>query len=84
MKDTQYTFFYGAPGEDVYFVDPYGKTKAQEDRARLMQYIMYEDAYSAEMLKHPALKAKLQVLCDAIREAFDTSSWTGVHWERFF
>lgn len=83
MNDTQYTFFYGAPGEDVYFVDPYGKTKAQEDRARLMQYVMYEDAFSREMMEHPALKAKLQVLCDAIREAFDTSAWDAVYWERF-
>lgn len=84
MKDTQYTFLYGAAGEDVYFVDPYGKTKAQEDRARLMQYIMYENAYSEEMMEHPALKAKLQVLCDAIRKAFDTTAWDAVYWERFF
>lgn len=84
MKDTQYTFLYGDPDEDVYFVDPYGKTKGQEDRARLMQYIMYEDAVSKEMMEHPALKAKLQVLCDAIREAFDISSWDAVYWERFF
>ena len=84
MENTQYTFFYGDPGEAVYFVDPYGKTKPQEDRARVMQYIMYDNAYSEEMMTHPALRAKLQVLCDAIREAFDTSAWTEVHWERFF
>ena len=68
----------------MYFVDPYGKTKAQEDRARVMQYVMYENAYSEEMMKHPVLKAKLQVLSNAIREAFDTSGWDAVHWERFF
>lgn len=84
MKDTQYTFFYGNPGEDVYFVDPYGKTKPQEDRARLMEYIMCEDAHSEKMLEHPAIREKLQILCDAIREAFDTSTWETVHWERFF
>ena len=83
MNDTQYTFFYGNPGEEVYFVDPYGKTKPQEDRARLMEYIMSEDAHSAKMMEHPALKAKLEILCNAIREAFDTSAWDAVHWERF-
>lgn len=83
IEDVQYTFFYGGPGEEVYFVDPYGKTKAQEDRARLMEYIM-TDSFAEKMMAHPVLKEKLRILCDAIREAFDTEHWDSVYWERFF
>ena len=83
-EDTQYTYFYGNPDEEVYFVDPYGKTNAKEDRARLMEYIMCADWEAEQMMKHPVPKAKLQILSDAIREAFDTEGWEDVRWERFF
>ena len=83
-EDTQYTYFYGNPDEEVYFVDPYGKTNAKEDRARLMEYIMCAEWEAEQMMKHPMLKAKLQILSDAIREAFDTEGWEDVRWERFF
>ena len=36
------------------------------------------------MLEHPVLKAKLQLLCDAIRQSFDTEDWEKLYWERFF
>lgn len=84
MWDTQYTYFYGDPKEEIYFVDPYGKTKGQEDRARLMEYVMCADWHGEKMMEHSVLRAKMQLLCDAIREAFDTSTWGEVHWERFF
>jgi hypothetical protein len=83
-EDTQYTYVYGDPEEEVYFVDPYGKTNAKEDRARLMEYIMCADWEAEQMMKHPVLKAKLQLLSDAIREVFDTEGWENVRWERFF
>lgn len=83
MWDTQYTYFYGDAKEEVYFVDPYGKTKGQEDRARLMEYVMCADWHGKKMMEHPVLRAKMQLLCDAIREAFDTSTWGELHWERF-
>ena len=83
-EDTQYTYFYGDANEEVYFVDPYGKTNAKEDRARLMEYIMCADWEAEQMMKHPVLKAKLQLLSEAIREVFDTESWEDVRWERFF
>lgn len=83
-EDTQYTYFYGNPDEEVYFVDPYGKTNAKEDRARLMEYMMCSDWEAEQMMKHPVLKAKLQILTDAIREVFETETWTDVRWERFF
>lgn len=84
MWDTQYTYFYGDSQEEFYFVDPYGKTKGQEDRARLMEYVMCTDWHGKKMMEKPVLRAKMQLLCDAIREAFDTSNWDQPHWERFF
>lgn len=84
MWDTQYTYLYGDPQEEIYFVDPYGKTKGQEDRARLMEYVMCTDWHGKKMMEKPVLRAKMRLLCDAIREAFDTSNWGELHWERFF
>ena len=65
-------------------MDPYGKTKGQEDRARLMEYVMCTDWDAEQMMEHPVLKSKLRLLTDAIREVFDTDDWTDVRWERFF
>lgn len=84
IRDTQYTYFFGDPKEDVYFIDPYGKINGYEDRARLMEYIMCSDWHSKQILEYPAMRAKLQILCDAIRQVFDTEQWENVHWERFF
>ncbi len=84
MEDTANTYFYGAEGEEVCFVDPYGKTKPQEDRARLMEYIMATEWDAKMMMEHPVLKEKARILSEAIREAFDTEGWEDVHWERFF
>lgn len=83
-EDKQYTYFFGDPEEEVYFVDPYGKTNAKEDRARLMEYIMCADWEAEQMMKHPVLKNKLKLLSEAIREVFDTEGWENVRWERFF
>lgn len=84
IQDKQYTYLYGSQDEPVYFVDPYAKVNANEDRARLMEYVMYRDLDARMMLEHPALEAKLRILCDAVRQAFDTQNWETVHWERFF
>ena len=83
-NDTQYTYLYGNSEEEIYFVDPYGKTNAKEDRARLMEYIMCTEWHGAKMMEKPVLWAKMQLLCDAIREVFDTEGWEDVYWERFF
>lgn len=84
IEDTQYTYFMGLAWEDVYFVDPYAKINGNEDRARLMEYVMCSDLHARLMLEHPAMREKLQILCDAIRQTFDTENWEDVHWERFF
>ncbi len=84
IYDIQYTYLMGGKRDGVYFVDPYAKTKPQEDRARLMEYVMCFDQHSQKLMEHPAMRAKLRILCDAIRAAFDTESWEDVRWERFF
>ena len=84
IEDQRFTYFYGDPSEGVYFVDPYAKINSREDRARLMEYVMCSDHYAEDMLKYPAMRAKLQILCDGIRAVFDTTQWDDVHWERFF
>lgn len=84
IEDTQYTYIAGAAGDPVHFVDPYAKVNSKEDRARLMEYVMYTEQDARMMLEHPAMEAKLRILCDAIRRAFDTQHWEAVHWERFF
>ena len=84
IEDQRFTYFYGDPADGVYFVDPYAKINSREDRARLMEYVMCSDYYAEDMLKYPAMRAKLQILCDGIRAVFDTTEWENVHWERFF
>ena len=84
IEDTKYTYFMGVPSDGVYFVDPYAKVNDHEDRARLMEYVMYSDLHARMMLQYPAMRAKLQLLCAAIRQTFDTDQWGSVHWERFF
>lgn len=73
------------PSDGLYFVDSYSLTFAKEDRACIMEYIMssgYE--YDAEQLMRcPAIRAKLRFMADAMRKGFDTSGWDSPRWERF-
>lgn len=84
IYDVQNTFFFEYNEAQIYFVDSYGKTKPQEDRARIMEFIMTSERYAREMADIPALRLKLKVMSDAIRQTFDTESWGKVYWERFF
>ncbi len=76
--------YMGEPSGDVYFVDTYSKTFAKEDRARIMEYVMYDRGYSEEMFRSSHLRAKLGMMCDAVRRVFDTAGWDELYWERFF
>ena len=84
VHDVENTFFHEHNKNDVYFVDAYGKTNPYEDRARIMEYIMTSDKYARDMAEAPALRLKLKIMSDAIREVFDTEQWGKPHWERFF
>lgn len=72
-----------AGNEGIYFVDGYGRTNAKEDRARIMEYFMAHQDTAKQLVKSPAIKQKMQMMCDAIRKTFDTTGWKNVRWEKF-
>lgn len=78
----QYTLF-RTGGEGLYFVDAYARVNPKEDRARLMEYIMTSDAYAEELAQSPFTAAKLERMAQGIYQAFDTSTWEDIRWERF-
>lgn len=80
-KDPLRWTYDGAGNEGVYFVDSYGRTNAKEDRARIMEYFMVHPDVAKQLVKSPAIKQKMQMMCDAIRKTFDTTGWENVRWE---
>lgn len=82
-NDKEYTFIEADAGKDSYFVDTYGKTKPEEDRARLMEYIMTTDFSAKYMMEAPVLHDKMQMMINAVRGVFDTTGWDDIYWERF-
>lgn len=80
-SDERWTYYSGG-SEGVYFVDDYSKTFEGEDRARIMEFFMTRDDDARELIKSPAMKAKLRHMCRAIRAVFDTDGWENVRWER--
>ena len=68
---------------NVYFVDTYARTNALEDRARIMETIMTMDVTSQYLLRSPAMRKKLEIMCSAVRAGFDFTGWTDVKWERW-
>lgn len=82
-NDTEYTYLDGNAGKESYFVDAYGKTIPQEDRARLMEYVMTSDYTAKYLMEAPVLYSKMEMMIKAVRGVFDTEGWTEVYWERF-
>lgn len=74
---------YTGGDQEFYFVDDYSKTYPKEDRARIMEYVMGDDALAQAVLRSPAIRQKLQLMDQGIRTAFNTSGWEDVHWMRF-
>lgn len=72
----------GEPSDGVYFIDGYSRVNEFEDRARIMEYVMAQENFEEAMMASPALMQKLQCMCNAIRECFDTTGWGNVRWER--
>lgn len=72
---------YGGSLPNVYFVDSYAQMNEQEDRARIMEYFMVHTEEAELLIQSPAIRQKLQCMCNAIRDNFDTSSWSSVCWE---
>ncbi len=82
-EDLEYTLFGEQSDSETYFVDGYGKTFAYEDRARLMEYVMYSDRYARMIIKRPAMRSKLSAMAEAVRAVFDTKDWGEAPWERY-
>lgn len=76
-----WTLYSSAP-EEVRFVDSYGCVAATEDRARIMEFFMTHDDDAELLIQSPYIRAKLQIMCDAVRCYFDTSGWGTPRWER--
>lgn len=68
---------------EAYFIDDYARTDSKEDRARLMEYVMARPDYHGQIKASAALMAKLQLMCDAISQCFDTTNWTDTPWDGF-
>ena len=83
IRDTAMTYFGAKKGESIYFVDAYGKTMPQEDRARIMEYVMTDGKDGAKIAKEPYINAKLKAMAEAIRSVFNTENWDDVRWERY-
>ena len=73
---------YTCDPENIHFVDDYGCVNRQEDRARIMEYFMTFEEESQILIQSPFIRQKLQMMCDAVRSAFDTTGWENVRWER--
>ena len=65
------------------FIDGYATISPTEDRARVLEYAMYE--YGAWAFENaPVLQKKLDYYCRCIRDAFDTTNWPDtVLWEQY-
>lgn len=83
ISETDWTYLDGWYGAESYFVDAYSRVNGKEDRARLMEYVMADEYYAEELMSCPALYEKMRILCQAVRQVFDTTGWENVHWERF-
>lgn len=79
---SRWTFNYEMDVQNVYFVDAYARTNAKEDRARIMEYVMANEDLAGALMQSPYITQKLEIMCQAIRNSFDTSTWGDLRWER--
>ena len=63
-------------------MDGYACVDAREDRARIMEYFMVHEDAAQLLIESPVIRQKLQIMCDAVRNNFDTADWGQVRWER--
>ena len=76
----EWTLYSSSP-DNVYFVDGYSCVNEREDRARIMEYFMVHEDEAGLLIESPAIRQKLQFMCDAVRNNFDTTGWSAVRWE---
>lgn len=86
----EYTSLYEEDENRIYFYDPYSRTFAMEDRARLMEKLLENFAFSTESASQgqtadspapdrcffsPHVQAKLRFYFYTLRQAFETTLW---------
>lgn len=76
----EWTLYSSSP-DNVYFVDGYSCVNEREDRVRIMEYFMVHEDEAGLLIESPAIRQKLQFMCDAVRNNFDTTGWSAVRWE---
>ena len=79
---TQLWMLYTDSPKDIHFVDSYACVDRHEDRARIMEYFMTRDDEARILIQSSFIRQKLQIMCDAVRNTFDTTGWEDVRWER--
>lgn len=47
-----------------------------------MEFFMTHDDEAELLIQSPYIRAKLQIMCDAVRRYFDTAGWGTPRWER--
>ena len=72
---------YGGSLKGVYFVDGYAQVDEYEDCACIMEYFTTHTDEAKLLIQSPVIRQKLQRMCDAIRNNFDTSGWDNIRWE---
>lgn len=68
----EWTLYSSSP-DNVYFVDGYSCVNEREYRARIMEYFMVHEDEAGLLIESPAIRQKLQFMCDAVRNNFDTT-----------
>lgn len=82
-KDPTYPYFlYTSVPKNIRFVDNYSCVNRQEDRARIMEYFMTYEEEAQILIQSPFIRRKLEIMCDTVRRAFDTTGWENVRWEQ--
>ena len=72
-------YFENDDGE--WFIEDYSRTYPREDRATIMECAMLE--LDAMFVAASYRQAKLNYLCECIRDAFDTTEWPAeTVWEK--
>ena len=80
---TAYVLYWTDTKKNVYFIDSYSMTYPTEDRARIFENVMRENA-DINFSSYPKLKDKLNFYATAIRDAFDTTGWPEkTAWEKY-
>jgi len=81
-NDLRQWTLYSCDPAAVCFVDGYACVDAREDRARIMEYFMVHEDEAGLLIQSDAIRQKMEWMCRAVRECFDTAGWGTPRWEK--